>query len=322
MALLGFGYWSLVGLTAGTALGNCVLAWLFSDWRPGWPKRRSGIRPMLTFGGGLTIANIFHHLGRSADSILIGRFLGASSVGLYSKAYGLVLLPTQQLLAPMGAVLLPALSRLANDPTRFRSAAMSALRLIAMLTVPTVAVMIVVADWIVLVVLGPNWTEASQLFRVFCLSAMLSPLNSVLSLILTALGQTRSILKWSIVNNVLVVISIAVGLRWGLMGVAFSFTITGLLLRVPYFYWVVSKVSPLSIGDFCRTTLPYLGTAGAAVAILLSLRTAVGAISPWIGLPLFLIGGLLVYLLLLLVFRFGRRDLQGLINLRHAWRLT
>lgn len=319
MAWRGFGYWSLVGLETTTVLTTMLLAWVHSPWRPGLPQRRTGVRAMLKFGASLSVVNFFHHVGRSSDGIFIGRFLGAEAVGLYSRASGLVRLPTQQLVAPMASVMVPALSRLADQPVRFRAAAVSALRMVAMLTIPTVAMLIVHADWIVLVVLGPAWIESSSLFRFLCLAAMVGPSNGVLSWILTALGQTRTMLRWSVVHNFLVVASIAAGLPWGVRGVAISYALTGIFLRIPYFYWVVSRVSPLSIGDFYRTTLPYLLIGVGLCGALLGLRPSLGGLGPYVALPISLAAGGLLYLLALLILPFGRRALRDLLDLRRAW---
>ncbi|MEX0654180.1 MAG: lipopolysaccharide biosynthesis protein [Phycisphaeraceae bacterium] len=319
MAWRGFGYWALVGLGAGTAVTNMLLLWYHSPWRPSLPQRGTDVKAFLAFGTGVSASNFFHHLGRNADGILIGGVLGAAPVGLYSKAHGLLTLPMRQVITPMGAVMLPALSRLADQPGRFRHAVLAALRMVAMATIPTVAILLVLADWVVLVVLGPDWREAGQLFRVLCFSAMLSPLNAVLGWILVALGKTRTMMRWSVIHNLLVVASMAVGLQWGLIGVATSFAITGVLVRMPYFYWEVSRVSPLSITDFYKTILPYIGVAGGLCAILIALRHLVGELNAFVGLPLFMVIGLATYLGILLLFPFGRRALTELIDLRRNW---
>lgn len=59
-------------------------------------------------------------MGRNADNILIGSYLGSRPLGLYSKAYSLLLLPIQQINGPIAAVAMPALSRLQAAPEEFR----------------------------------------------------------------------------------------------------------------------------------------------------------------------------------------------------------
>ena len=59
----------------------------------------------------------------------------------------------------LAAVAVPALSRVTGDPERYREAYIRMLEKVALLTMPGMAFMIVAADWIVRVLLGPEWSE-------------------------------------------------------------------------------------------------------------------------------------------------------------------
>lgn len=51
MALLGFRYWSLVGMALVNSIVGSVALLITVPWFPGPPSRRPGIRSMLHFGG-------------------------------------------------------------------------------------------------------------------------------------------------------------------------------------------------------------------------------------------------------------------------------
>ena len=118
MALLGYGYWALVGASVTQVTGRLVLAWLFSGWRPKLPSRNTQTWHMLTFGANITAGSLIWSLARGADNLLIGRFFGAAAVGLYSRASILLIRPLEQFTIPINAVLVPALSRLQTEPDR------------------------------------------------------------------------------------------------------------------------------------------------------------------------------------------------------------
>ena len=118
MALMHFGAWSLVGLSLGTEIGSFVLTGSVSRWRPDWPSKGSGVRPLLTFGAHQTAASLIFSVARGCDTLLIGRFFGAAAVGLYSRGAALVIRPLEQFLLPINAVFLPALSRLQSQPSQ------------------------------------------------------------------------------------------------------------------------------------------------------------------------------------------------------------
>src|SRR2546430_12598779 len=120
MALNGFGYWALVAMPIATALANLVAVWTALSWRPGPPRRGSGARTMLHFGASLAGVNLLNYLWRNADNVLIGWHWGAGPLGFYQKAYGLLLLPINQVNSPISGVAVSSLCRVQGDPERLR----------------------------------------------------------------------------------------------------------------------------------------------------------------------------------------------------------
>jgi O-antigen/teichoic acid export membrane protein len=165
MALRGFGYWALVFGQLATAITNAVGVWIVCGWRPSRPSRNAGVRSMLAFGGNLTAFGVVNFFARSLDNILIGRFWGATQLGLYARAYQLLILPIEQINAPITAVALPALSRMVDTPERYRQAYVRMLEKVAILTMPGVALMIATSEWVVHILLGPQWMETAYIYR-------------------------------------------------------------------------------------------------------------------------------------------------------------
>ena len=85
MAWSGFGYWSLAGMSIGTAVVNAAGVWVAMPWRPCRPRRNSGVRPLLKFGSDLLGFDIVHYFASQADSFLIGWFWGPA----YAHAFSL-----------------------------------------------------------------------------------------------------------------------------------------------------------------------------------------------------------------------------------------
>jgi O-antigen/teichoic acid export membrane protein len=248
LALAGWRYWALVGGTLTTALSSTVLTFLFCPWVPGRMKKGTGIRDMLRFGGHLTGFNFVNYLSRNADNLLIGKFLGADALGLYAKAYSLLMLPIAQINSPLAAVAVPALSRLQNDPQRLRAYYRKGLTLASMLGMPVVVFSFVKADEIVRVVLGPRWADAAVIFRVLAVAAFVGTTNGAgSSWIFVALGNVRRQFLTSIPRVIFLVGAFIVGLRWGIVGVATALSIYTLLVRIPTvavcFYHTALKLS-------------------------------------------------------------------------------
>ena len=152
MAVAGFGYWALVAASVVSPAIFLISFGLVAQWIPGLPRRDVEIGSMLRFGGthlewrGVYVAYNF-------DKVLLGRFWGADVLGLYGRAYQLINIPTENLNSAIEAVAFSALSRLQNDPVRFRSYFVKAYSLANSLTLPTTVFCTLFADDIVLVFL-------------------------------------------------------------------------------------------------------------------------------------------------------------------------
>ena len=120
-ARAGYGYWALVVMTVASPLVATIGVWLSTGWIPGIPRRRTGIRSMMHFGGTLTLNGVVAYVAYNAEKVMIGRFWGADAIGIYGRAQQLINIPTDNLNSAVGEVAFSALSQLQDDPIRLKS---------------------------------------------------------------------------------------------------------------------------------------------------------------------------------------------------------
>jgi O-antigen/teichoic acid export membrane protein len=249
----GAGYWALVFMQITTAVVSLAGVWMGSAWRPGRPMWHADIRSMVVFGGNLTGFNIINYFARNFDQLLIGWYWGAQPVGLYNRAYQLLLLPIQQINAPLAQVAIPALSRLQHDPLRYRLYYCKAMNLIAFITTPLIVSMLVLSDEIIMVVLGQQWLETSSIFKILAIAALGQPLANATGWVYISLGQTKRMLLWGLLSTPPLIVAFAIGLPWGAVGVAIAYAITDHLRRIPLFLFAF-KDSPIKLADLVGAT--------------------------------------------------------------------
>ncbi len=107
MAALGCGYWSLIVQTISLYVVGMVASWIAMPWMPGKPHWTPELRSMVRFGGTVTLNSLVVYLGYNTEKVLLGRFWGPASLGLYGRAYQIGNLPVQQLTNSMGSVAFP-----------------------------------------------------------------------------------------------------------------------------------------------------------------------------------------------------------------------
>jgi PST family polysaccharide transporter len=232
-ALRGWGYWALVLRSLATPCALMLLVWMASPWRPAPPWRAGGARSLVRFGGYLVGFRVVNYVGRNLDNVLVGRFLGGSALGLYSKAYNLLMLPLRMVNDPLSDVAIPALSRLQSDPERMRSYYYKALGLVVTLSMPVVAWVAAVADSFVLTLLGEQWVAAVEIFRILTIPAFIGTFNVATGWVFVSLGDVRRQLASGLVNTAFGALAIAVGVRWGVEGVAWALVVSALVRRPP-----------------------------------------------------------------------------------------
>lgn len=314
LVFAGAGYWALVAMHVATALLSAALVWIMCPWRPGLPRRGSGVRTMLVFGGSLTASNLLGYCARNVDKILLGWWCGPATLGLYSRAYQLLMLPIGQVTSPLYNIIVPTLSRLQDSPQAFNRYYLRAINAIMWITGPLTACLAACSREVVLVVLGQQWAQAAILFKILAAVAFLLPIYYTATWILVSSGQTQRLLRLAAVTALTSVICFALGLPFGATGVAMSYAATFLLVLFP----------GTMIWAFRGTQLTLLAlTAHLSCPLLISAAIYMGAEAagfmlwgntPVIGLASRLCGGLLFGGVFLILSPTARRELLHLLG--------
>ena len=195
-AWCGLGYWSLVAMQAANNAANLAAAWAVSGWRPGKPRLDAAVTPLLRFGGDVTGYNLVNYLSFNLDNVLIGWASGVGALGLYDRAFRLMLPSVMQLTTPFTRITVPLLSRLQAEPDRYRSSFAQVLRALLLATLPGLAWSIVFADQAITALLGARWQAAGPILAALGAGALLLPVNNAVAWLFISQGRTREQLVW------------------------------------------------------------------------------------------------------------------------------
>lgn len=250
-ASLGGRYWSLVIMLLAFEVGTATGAWIASGWRPRAVVRVPHTGHLLRFGANLSGFNILNYFVKNMDSVLIGKYLGSRILGLYSKAYQLLLLPIQLINYPIGQVAIPALSRLRNDDQRYREYYCGALKTITLVSFPIVAILAADSREIIALVLGNQWLEAAPIFQVLALACFPQQIMGTTGWIYVSRGQASRMLKFSGMTTPLLLLSFVLALKWGAKGVAAAYVLWSGVMFVPAM-WYATRFSPVGLRDITR----------------------------------------------------------------------
>ncbi|WP_420391628.1 lipopolysaccharide biosynthesis protein [Acuticoccus sp.] len=273
VALATRSHWALFASMLASGLTSTTAALIVSGYRPGRVDFAGQFNALVGFGSSVSAFNVFNFLSRNADNLLIGRIHGVVELGLYDRAYKLLLFPLQQVGNPLSRVMVPYLSRTLDDGERYRSGYLTCLTGLLALIQPAVLVAVLYADMVFLVLLGPDWLAAAPIFAWLGIAGLQQGMGTTLSWLFLSQGRGKDYLTLGAAQCVIILTAFAIGVSDGAVGVARAYAIADTFIRFPLACTIALKVGPVRLRDFLPCVLPHVIALGASAGMLLLLRS-------------------------------------------------
>lgn len=241
-ALLGFGYWALVIQQLTQVFITQVFLLIVTPWSPGWIDRKATIRPFLNYGVNVLGTQLIGYVARNVDSVVIGTRFGAYDLGLYNRAFQLMMMPLLQIQAPSTRVALPVLSRLQDQRERFASFINVGQTALIGLVGFAFAALGAQAPAAVSLFLGPQWLASAPLLQALLVAGFFQAAAYATYWVFLAKGLTRSNFFYALVTRPFMIALILTGSIWGVTGVAFGYALANALVWPVALIWI-AKVS-------------------------------------------------------------------------------
>lgn len=195
LALAGFSYMSLAW---GSVAGILITIVGFTVW--GWQYRVKGLslaywRQVLHFGSSRTVADVVGELGGQSANVVIGKMLGMSDAGLYSRGFGVVNMFRTSILGAIATVAFPAFAREHRENAAAPQLYLKALVYITGISWPFFACGVILAYPIINILFGQQWVAAVPLMRWLCAAALIGTLMYQANRFLVALGRVNTVTK-------------------------------------------------------------------------------------------------------------------------------
>jgi O-antigen/teichoic acid export membrane protein len=274
LAVLHYGVWSLAWATlAQTAVRSMMLLLTARH-----PARLSlggrEVRDLMNFGIGMTLSRLASFAAQNADYFVVSRWLGTVALGLYSRAYQLMMLPIYQFTSINNAVLFPAYSSIQDDSARLRHGYLASIAVASMVVFPAFTMLAIVAPELMTGVFGPQWFGAVQSLQILCVAGAAYCIYSLADSLTRAKGALCVKFLYQSVYALCVFGGATLARSWGISGVAFAVLVATLVayllmahlsLRLTHTDWRAFLLAQLPATAICSA----VGVAGILVATLL-----------------------------------------------------
>lgn len=203
--------WALVMqlfLTAALRYVAYALASHLGPWMVRWEPK--SVRALVRLIPGLWSYNLANFAARNFDNLIVGRLMGSESLGTYSRAFALLIVPLTQVQVGLGIYGLRLFSQYREDRVQLKHHYLRLLTLVEIVAFPFAVVFAVAAQPVVLVMFGSRWLGAVPLVRAFAIAGAVQAAASPASWLILALGRSRGLL-WLGAANAAPLVAVAAG---------------------------------------------------------------------------------------------------------------
>ena len=272
VAYLTRSYWGLVLGTFGARAAATGMSYVLHPYRP--RLSLAAAKELLGFSVWLLVTNLIAFMASRFADIFVGRVFGPRATGLYSVANEIAHLSTSELAAPINRAVFSMYSKHANDREAIQQDFLQVASIIWMVALPIAAGIFATSREIVVLMLGPQWTDADVLVRILAVGGGLAVMTANIHYVYIALGQARlSTIMAAVVLGTMVVLAPVGGAMLGVAGVGCAYLVS-MAIGVPINYVVLKRLVGLQFHRLWRRVWRALVAALAMLALVLSVFPA------------------------------------------------
>lgn len=271
-ALMNLGVWALVLQQVVFYFVRVLLILIFSSYRPRMIFDLKDAWEHIIFGWHILGSNLVTFTSKSAENLIIGKYLGPAPLGVYSMAFQFARLPFMIVTGPLQHVLYPHIIGFRENREKLSELFLLVTRMLAIVILPSVTLVAVASKPIFHLLLSAKWAEAVPIFMLVAPAAALQPITALQGTFLMAIGRTDIQMRLAIQLAVLWLIGLIISVPHGIVAVAATYSICSCL----YICWSLYICLPLIGCSFRDYTLalfwPAVLTIGGTLAYLLVSR--------------------------------------------------
>ena len=229
MAYNGYGIWSLVGQYLSNAVINTIVLFSVINWRPQLIFSLQRLKGLFSYGWKLLLSGLLDTGYQSLNSLLIGKFYTPADLAFFDTGKKFPMVIVTNINSSISSVLFPALASEQDEPEKVKAHTRKAIQISSYIMWPMMLGMAACADKIVSLVLTDKWLPAVPYLQIACITYGLWPIHTANLQAINAMGRSDIFLKLEIVKKVIGVTALLISIRYGVLTIALSGIITGII---------------------------------------------------------------------------------------------
>jgi lipopolysaccharide exporter len=302
LAYAGFGVWSLVLATLSQSVMMAIVSYSYVRHTIQPLFSWEHYKPLFAYGSKMSFISFLEFLYSNMDTLLIGRFLGESKLGIYNRAYNLIYLPLYFLTTSLAKVIFPSFSKIQFDRQKLTSIYLSSITLTATILIPASVGVSIASRELVLILLGNKWTESIPVLQIICIAIPLSLITMFAGIVCDATASLKKKIILNVIYVQLILVLFYFLKDYGLKGFAVAIA-TGEVLKTFMYMYLMRQIL---VADYKRLLGSYIpgiinGLVTGAILYLLTTYLRAAGSPLWLLFCCQVITGILVLLILVLL---------------------
>lgn len=228
------------GLIAGAIL-EVILSFVFIKPRPRFTRNTVHVKKIFHSGKWVTLFGIFNYAAQKGDNIIVGRVMGAGSLGIYEMGYNLSTLPISEVSDVVNKVVFPLYVKIRNDAKKLRSIFTKIMIFVSIVVVLFSIVLFFLPKEIIILLLGNKWGDVYPILKILALYGLFRGILGTTVSFLLALKKQSIVAKMTFVRVVVLAILVyPLTKEWGLYGTSFS-ALFSVIAEIPIGLFYLNK---------------------------------------------------------------------------------
>lgn len=308
LAYLKFGVWALVFQSLSYSIFSTSFYWLAKVWQPSLYFSIISFKNLFGFSSKLLLSSLIDTIFQNVYFVIIGKWFNVYDLGYYTQAQKIQETPSLMINNIIQRVSFPVFSSIQDDNERFKEGLKKSIKIMVFILFPIMLGLLVVSESFIQVILSEKWIPSVVYLKLLCIVGILYPLQSLNLNILNVKGRSDVFLKLEIYRKTIIMISIAIGINWGIIGMVKASVIASLINYIIVVI-ICGKFINYKLIEQFLDILPYLLTA-LLMSFLIHYISLIG-LTHLNLLLLQTIAGILIYLSISLLFK-----LEALMELK------
>jgi lipopolysaccharide exporter len=235
--------WALVIGVLVNAVMQVILSYVISEFRPRLEWVWEYVKQLLNFGKWIFVSQILGFASGNLDDIVVGRMLGAESLGFYRMAYNFSQSIATEVTAVTYQVAFPTYSKLQAAAGKLHDAYLGTVHLVAFIGFPIAIGIILVAPDLTFGLLGDKWAPIVVPMQIMSIAGLIRGIAGTAGPLFQSQGRPQVTTYFQIAFlAVMTPLLYPMVSRFGIVGAAATLAFTGLMTGIPHTWLALAYV--------------------------------------------------------------------------------